>query len=124
MANNMSFLERLLPKEELPDLEFSGSDNVDRGSRFHQFIHSIVDRFQQLWSDSRTTCIKLYEMGRKDPRKVVFAVKVGLSLAFVAILIFLREPMQYASQYSIWAILTVVVVFEFSIGRYFRTSCF
>uniref|UniRef100_J3LGR0 Aluminum-activated malate transporter n=2 Tax=Oryza brachyantha TaxID=4533 RepID=J3LGR0_ORYBR len=52
---------------------------------------------------------------RKDPRKPVFAAKVATALGLITLLVFLREPTDIAS-HSVWAILTVVVVFEFSIG--------
>uniref|UniRef100_A0A803QQE5 Aluminum-activated malate transporter n=1 Tax=Cannabis sativa TaxID=3483 RepID=A0A803QQE5_CANSA len=74
------------------------------------------DGFVNFWSYLHNMFVQLYEMGRSDPRKVVFATKMGLSLSIVSLLIFFREPLKSAGQYSIWAILTVVVVFEFSVG--------
>ncbi|CAN1137827.1 Aluminum-activated malate transporter 4 [Linum perenne] len=59
---------------------------------------------------------ELYNMGRSDPRKLFFAVKMGLSLATVSMLMIFREHLEGASKYSIWAIITVVVVFEFTVG--------
>ncbi|CAH2040996.1 unnamed protein product [Thlaspi arvense] len=51
------------------------------------------------------------------PRKVIFAVKMGLALAIISLLLFWEERQFFdLTQYSIWAILTVVVMFEFSIG--------
>ncbi|XP_024978367.1 aluminum-activated malate transporter 4-like [Cynara cardunculus var. scolymus] len=60
--------------------------------------------------------VQIYEMGRSDPRQIIFAAKSGLALALVSTLIFFKESLRYFSQYSIWAILTAIVVFEFSIG--------
>ncbi|EAZ36579.1 hypothetical protein OsJ_20920 [Oryza sativa Japonica Group] len=61
---------------------------------------------------------ELWAFARADPRKAVFAAKVGLALALISLLVFLREPRDIVS-HSVWAILTVVVVFEFSIGATF-----
>ncbi|KAE8774267.1 aluminum-activated malate transporter 9-like [Hordeum vulgare] len=58
---------------------------------------------------------EMWAFARADPRKPVFAAKVGLALALISFLVFLREPRDIVS-HSVWAILTVVVVFEFSIG--------
>lgn len=58
-------------------------------------------------------------MGKSDPRKIVFAAKMGLALIVISLLIFLKEPVIELNRYYVWAILTVVVVFEFSIGTSF-----
>ncbi|XP_010534735.1 PREDICTED: aluminum-activated malate transporter 9-like, partial [Tarenaya hassleriana] len=59
---------------------------------------------------------KAWDMGASDPRKIVFSAKMALALTIVAVLIFFQEPNPDLSRYSVWAILTVVVVFEFTIG--------
>ncbi|MBA0834610.1 hypothetical protein Goarm_006947 [Gossypium armourianum] len=43
-------------------------------------------------------------------------MKMGLSLTVVSLLMLFKEPLRGVSQYSVWAILTVVLVFEFSVG--------
>ncbi|PUZ60732.1 hypothetical protein GQ55_4G173500 [Panicum hallii var. hallii] len=67
------------------------------------------------WGAACGAVAELWAFARADPRKPVFAGKVGVALALISLLVFLREPRDIVS-HSIWAILTVVVVFEFSIG--------
>lgn len=59
---------------------------------------------------------KAIKMGHSDPRKVIFAAKSGLAMAIVSLLVFWKPPFDDVSQYSIWAMLTVIVMFEFSVG--------
>ncbi|EAZ00457.1 hypothetical protein OsI_22477 [Oryza sativa Indica Group] len=68
------------------------------------------------WGAARAAAEELWALARADPRKAVFAAKVGLALALISLLVFVREPRDIVS-HSVWAILTVVVVFEFSIVK-------
>lgn len=86
------------------------------GLRNQGFLQGFRDRVSKFFGDVKETSIKAYEMGRKDPRKAIFAAKMGLALSLVSLLVFFKEPLSYIGSKSVWAILTVVVVFEFSIG--------
>ncbi|KAK9075272.1 hypothetical protein SSX86_003594 [Deinandra increscens subsp. villosa] len=104
--------ERLLSRKGYSELGFfpesySTTSNEDA---------SVLDRIKKWWRDVGLFLVNVFEMGRSDHRQFIFAAKSGLALAIVSVLIFFKEPLNYMSQYSIWAILTVIVVFEFSIG--------
>lgn len=73
-------------------------------------------RMVKWWKRVQRVAHKALEMGRSDPRKIVFTAKMGLALTLISLLIFLKEPFKDMGRHSVWAILTVVVVFEFSIG--------
>ncbi|XP_014512654.1 aluminum-activated malate transporter 4 [Vigna radiata var. radiata] len=102
--------ERLLSKKDLIGLH----DEVNEPREQRSFLDALSDRVVSFHNRSKDFAFKLYQMGRNDRRKIVFAIKAGLSLAIVSLVIYVEE--EQFSKYSIWAILTVVVVFEFSIG--------
>lgn len=114
--------ERLLSKKGYSDFGLNSSDDGGGAAKVGCF-QSMSDGFANFRDGLQDLFVRLYEMGRSDPRKVFFAAKMGLSLAVVSLVIFFKEPLKDVSQYSIWAILTVVVVFEFSIGICFYHYC-
>ncbi|KAL3837984.1 hypothetical protein ACJIZ3_022575 [Penstemon smallii] len=107
--------ERLLSRKYYSDLGFDDSFVRHEGC-LRRLFRVMGERVSSWWSFLEGIAISSYEMGRSDPRKVVFAAKMGLAMSLVSILIFFKEPSTYIVKHSVWAILTVVVVFEFSIG--------
>lgn len=60
------------------------------------------------------------KIAEDDPRKIVHSIKVGLTIALVS-LFYYFEPFFHYEGFGVsamWAVLTVVVVFEFSVGKF------
>lgn len=106
--------ERLLqPRKGYSDLGMGG---VGSFTGNENFLERLRYRVSEYCNNVKQAATKAVQMGWNDPRKIIFSAKVGFALALVSILIFFKEPIPYIGSHSIWAILTVVVVFEFSIG--------
>ncbi|XP_071692334.1 aluminum-activated malate transporter 14-like [Rutidosis leptorrhynchoides] len=61
-------------------------------------------------------CQKIWKVGRDDPRRVIHALKVGLSLTLVSLLYLVEPLFKGVGVNAIWAVMTVVVVLEFTAG--------
>ncbi|KAF2308750.1 hypothetical protein GH714_015576 [Hevea brasiliensis] len=57
-----------------------------------------------------------WRVGRDDPRRVIHAFKVGLALTLVSLLYLVEPLFEGIGQNAIWAVMTVVVVLEFTAG--------
>ncbi|KAL1201877.1 Aluminum-activated malate transporter 2 [Cardamine amara subsp. amara] len=55
-------------------------------------------------------------VGKEDPRRIVHAFKVGLALALVSSFYYFQPLYDNFGVNAMWAVMTVVVVFEFSVG--------
>ncbi|XP_055811838.1 aluminum-activated malate transporter 13-like [Solanum dulcamara] len=55
-------------------------------------------------------------LAKLDMKKVIHSVKVGIALVLVSLLYLLDPLFQTVGQNAMWAIMTVVVVFEFFVG--------
>ncbi|MBA0736775.1 hypothetical protein Gogos_010280 [Gossypium gossypioides] len=60
---------------------------------------------------------KAWDVGTNDPRKVIHCIKVGLALAIVSLFYFMRPLYDGVGGNAMWAIMTVVVVFEPTVGK-------
>ncbi|KAB5520146.1 hypothetical protein DKX38_024465 [Salix brachista] len=59
---------------------------------------------------------KIKKLGQDDPRRVIHSLKVGLALTLVSIFYYYQPLYSSFGVTAMWAIMTVVVVFEFSVG--------
>lgn len=110
--------ERLLSRKYYSEVELDDYYVRHEGC-IHRVFRVMGEKLSRWWQAILEIAVSAYEMGRSDPRKAVFAAKMGCALSLVSLLIFFKEPSTYITKHSVWAILTVVVVFEFSIGNSF-----
>ncbi|KAF9665350.1 hypothetical protein SADUNF_Sadunf16G0113600 [Salix dunnii] len=58
----------------------------------------------------------LRKLGQEDPRRVVHSLKVGLALTLVSTIFYYLPLYKNFDPNAIWIVMTVVLVFEFSVG--------
>ncbi|KAM0934152.1 putative aluminum-activated malate transporter [Dioscorea sansibarensis] len=79
-------------------------------------VHGLLERTKTipmlLWRS-------LQKVGRDDPRRTIYALKVGTALTLVSLLYLLDPLYQGIGKDAMWAVMTVVVVFEFTAGATF-----
>ncbi|KAF3439469.1 hypothetical protein FNV43_RR17747 [Rhamnella rubrinervis] len=56
------------------------------------------------------------QLGKDDPRRVIHSLKVGLALTLVSLFYYYQPLYNNFGVSAMWAIMTVVVVFEFTVG--------
>ncbi|XP_020215358.1 aluminum-activated malate transporter 2 [Cajanus cajan] len=56
------------------------------------------------------------EIAQDDPRKVIHSLKVGLSISMVSLLYYYQPLYENFGLSAMWAVMTVVVVFEYTVG--------
>lgn len=59
----------------------------------------------------------IMKLGQDDPRRLIHSLKVGLALTLVSLLYYARPLYDGFGVSGMWAVLTVVVVFEFTVGK-------
>ncbi|KAI4364686.1 hypothetical protein MLD38_020743 [Melastoma candidum] len=57
-----------------------------------------------------------WRMGASDPKKVIHCVKVGVALSLVSLFYYTRPLYDSLGGNAMWAVMTVVVVFEYTVG--------
>ncbi|XP_021820498.1 aluminum-activated malate transporter 9-like [Prunus avium] len=64
--------------------------------------------------------LKVWEFAKEDSNRVKFSLKVGLAVLLVSLLILFRAPYEVFGTNIIWSILTVAIMFEYTVGATFN----
>ncbi|KZV44982.1 aluminum-activated malate transporter 9-like [Dorcoceras hygrometricum] len=62
----------------------------------------------------------VWEFCKEDVDRVTFSLKVGLAVLIVSLLILCRDPYRVFGTNIIWSILTVAIMFEYTVGATFN----
>ncbi|XP_050291010.1 aluminum-activated malate transporter 7-like [Quercus robur] len=59
---------------------------------------------------------KIKKLGQDGPRRIIHSLKVGQALTLVSLFYYIQPLYDRIGENSIWAVITVILVFEFSVG--------
>ncbi|XP_020582214.1 aluminum-activated malate transporter 10-like [Phalaenopsis equestris] len=76
----------------------------------------LTDKLSSSIQSSSRFLKNAWKMGADDPRKLVHCIKVGVALTLVSIFYYSRPLYQGVGGTAMWAIMTIVVIFEFTVG--------
>ncbi|KAF3783513.1 Aluminum-activated malate transporter 9 [Nymphaea thermarum] len=85
---------------------------------------ALPDSAGKSFGDGATPCLdlarKVYDFCKEDVNRLIFSLKVGLAVLLVSLLILVRAPYEVFGSSIIWAILTVAIMFEYTVGATFN----
>ena len=65
-------------------------------------------------------------LGQEDPRRIIHSLKVGLAITLISLFYYFEPLYDGFGVSAMWAVMTVVLVFDFSVGMvfcFFPGSC-
>ncbi|KAM3692319.1 hypothetical protein ACB098_08G077700 [Castanea mollissima] len=72
---------------------------------------------QRLWDNNvYRVAMTIKKIGEDDPRRIVHGLKVGLAITLASFLFYIKPIYDRFDQDGIWAVMTIVLIFEFSVG--------
>lgn len=81
------------------------------------FFQRLQDFPSKLKDDVTKRVKNVQKFAKDDPRRIIHSMKVGVALTLVSLLYYVRPLYISFGVTGMWAILTVVVVFEFTVGK-------
>ncbi|KAA0043811.1 aluminum-activated malate transporter 8-like [Cucumis melo var. makuwa] len=70
----------------------------------------------QLKNKAMEVALKIKKLGQDDPRRIIHSIKVGVALTLVSLFYYWKPLYDGFGASGIWAVITVVVIFEFTVG--------
>jgi len=99
---------------------YASNRSMMRSDWIWKNVKSVGERVRKSTGLAWRTAVKV---GKEDPRRVVHSLKVGFALTLVSLLYLIKPLFEGIGQNAMSAVLTVVVVMEFTVGNtYLPTS--
>ncbi|PIA48868.1 hypothetical protein AQUCO_01300043v1 [Aquilegia coerulea] len=89
---------------------------VPESGIFQRIWQGIVGLVLGIIRKVRNFFVKAWDVGVDDPRKVMHCLKVGVALTVVSLFYYMRPLYEGVGGTAMWAVLTVVVIFEYTVG--------
>ncbi|CAK9138104.1 unnamed protein product [Ilex paraguariensis] len=89
------------------------TDGADQVSRARCWFKGLAEK---LMLKVLEIASKTKKLGQEDPRRIIHSVKVGLAITSVSLFYYFDATYNGFGVSAMWAVMTVVVVFEFSVG--------
>ncbi|XP_062014210.1 aluminum-activated malate transporter 2-like [Rosa rugosa] len=86
------------------------------GGPFGRVVRWLKAVPERSWGKVLEAAREAKKLGEDDPRRIVHSFKVGLALTLVSLFFYYRPLYDGFGVDAMWAVLTVIVVFEFSVG--------
>ncbi|XP_004139140.1 aluminum-activated malate transporter 2 [Cucumis sativus] len=90
-------------------MEMECDEKVRVGKRMSLWMKGLFAKLVEIGNETKA-------LWKDDPRRVIHALKLGLTLTIVSLLYYYRPLYDNFGVSAMWAVMTVVVVFEFSVG--------
>lgn len=97
------------------DVQEDRSLDTEAMSKGSNYVKNLTMKIRKL---PASVCRSLWTMGRDDPRRVIHGLKVGTALTLVSFLYLLEPLFKGVGQNAMWAVMTVVVVLEYTAGEW------
>ncbi|KAG2674334.1 hypothetical protein I3760_13G128900 [Carya illinoinensis] len=95
------------------DIASPNFENVGPFTRAWEWLKALPVK---LWAMAVEFANKMKKLGQDDPRRIIHSLKVGVAITLVSLFYYVRQLFDRFGENGIWAVLTVVLVFEFSVA--------
>ncbi|GLJ39490.1 hypothetical protein SUGI_0806690 [Cryptomeria japonica] len=108
---------KILPSQSLEwKINVVNDTDLKSPNLWISLVRGVSEIFQRRKNDVLCLWRRIWQIGSDDPRRLVHSVKVGLALSLVSLFYIVKTLFNGVGENAIWAVLTVVVVFEFTVG--------
>ncbi|XP_021836791.2 aluminum-activated malate transporter 2 [Spinacia oleracea] len=76
----------------------------------------LMSNYEKIKTDVSHISQLTKQLAKDDPRRIVHSIKVGFAITLVSLFFYFDPLYEGLGMNAMWAVLTVVVVFEFSVG--------